>query len=565
MVSNYSCEPEQAVMGGMSSTVSTTGSSFLGLYKLPQISYGTKDPALRENAWFSSLYQISACSSDLPLRMIHLMKHFHCVWISLLVANDIQRKTFAMVLTEEMTKNDICVAHVKRVDELFTENTLQTECDHRQINTSSANVVAVYGDAFSLLTIVYCMDKSPVLGKIVQLHFRPGTLGPCDKNGTLESRPLDIWDMNLSHHCSNVCSAVYAIAHTLHQEIWAAKDMETSRDGPRRVPHPWQPHSSLRNAEVHTSARERVHLGDNSWNDSKVWVKVVEFMPHAPAGQYFIISEEGIMWDGPFSQQCGPGLQGHRVGGQNEAMVVNQTPSSFACVCSLVQVGIYPPTPRQQELPASIQEKTREGKASCCYNCLPCAKGEFNNQIVRWLLRIMLPDLDQCIRCPKDEFPNPQRDQRSLKVVVFLSYKETLGMVLVFLVLCFSLLTSLVLGVFVHHRDTPIVKAKNCGLSYTLLMALQLGCLSSLTFISYHGPATCLLQWMAFEITFSVAISVVLAKTVTVILAFRATGLVSRMRTWLEPRAPFSIIWACFLSQVGIHMVWLWTSPRILT
>ncbi|XP_028913097.1 vomeronasal type-2 receptor 26-like [Ornithorhynchus anatinus] len=134
-------------------------------------------------------------------------------------------------------------------------------------------------------------------------------------------------------------------------------------------------------------------------------------------------------------------------------------------------------------------------------------------------------------------------------------------MVLASLALCLSLLTTLVWGIFICHRDPPIVKANNHGLSYTLLTALLLCFLSSLTFVSHVGPATCLLRQMAFRVAFSVAILDVLSKTVTVVLAFRATGPGSRGRTWLGPRVPRAIIGVCFLVQVGICMVWLGTSP----
>ncbi|XP_028912976.1 vomeronasal type-2 receptor 26-like [Ornithorhynchus anatinus] len=146
--------------------------------------------------------------------------------------------------------------------------------------------------------------------------------------------------------------------------------------------------------------------------------------------------------------------------------------------------------------------------------------------------------------------------------MIFLSYEEPLGMVLVSLALCFSLLTALVLGVFIHHRETSIVKANNHSLSYTLLTALLLRFLSSLTFVGHPSLATCLLQQMNFRVIFSVAISTVLAKTVTVILAFKATGQGSRMRTWLGSKASSSIICICSLIQVAICTVWLGISPR---
>ncbi|XP_038599092.1 vomeronasal type-2 receptor 26-like [Tachyglossus aculeatus] len=597
MVPNYNCEPEQldkllAVIGGMSPAVSMTSSWLLGLHKLPQICYGPEDPTFRDKALFPSLYQISARSPALSSGMIRLMKQFHWAWIGILVTDDIRGETFATVLMEEMAKNAICVAYVKRVNDYFSNSVFSLEYNHRQMITSSANVVAAYGDTFSLLAIVYGMDHHPVFGKVwvttsdwdlttntymrnntffqgsllFSLHrkeipdfrhfelilnprkypmdvFIPmfwqwafdcqdldsfDSLKMCHLNETLESRPLDFWDMKISAQSYSVYSAVYAIAHALHQETWVAKDMETSGDGPNHgTPRPWQLHSSLENVRHHTRTGEQIHLDDPSWvtttfeilnyqilkNGTKGYIKVGEFKPLAPAGQDFIISEERIMWNELFSE----------------------TPCS---VCS-------------ESCQLGFRNTAREGKAACCYDCVPCAEGEISNQT----------DVDQCIKCPQDEFPSPQKDQCVPKAVVFLSYKEPLGMVLASSALFFCLVTTLVLGVFIHHRDTPVVKANNRSLSYTLLRALLLCFLSSLTFVGCPGMVTCLLRQTAFGVSFSVAVSTVLAKTVTVVLAFRATRPGNRMRMWLGPRAPSSIVCTCSLVQVGICTVWLGTFP----
>ncbi|XP_048666989.1 vomeronasal type-2 receptor 116-like, partial [Marmota marmota marmota] len=126
---------------------------------------------------------------------------------------------------------------------------------------------------------------------------------------------------------------------------------------------------------------------------------------------------------------------------------------------------------------------------------------------------------------------------------------------------CFSALTAAVLGVFVKHRDTPIVKANNRALSYILLISLTFCFLCSLLFIGRSSTATCILQEATFGLVFTVAVSTVLAKTVTVILAFKVTAPGRRMRRWLVSGAPNFIIPSCSLIQLTLCGVWLGTSP----
>ncbi|XP_060546891.1 vomeronasal type-2 receptor 26-like [Pantherophis guttatus] len=243
-------------------------------------------------------------------------------------------------------------------------------------------------------------------------------------------------------------------------------------------------------------------------------VKVGKFDLRAPTDEVFSISVDAIRWPKTF----------------------NQTQPLSLC---------------NEPCHKGHSKSKKEGKPFCCYNCLPCPKGKVSNQM----------DKDFCYQCPEDHYPSKAQDQCIPKEISFLSFQEPLGITLTIVALLFSSITVLVLAVFIQHKGTPIVKANNRGLSYTLLVSLLLSFLCPLLFIGRPQRATCLLRQTAFGIIFSLAVSCVVAKTLTVVLAFMATRPSSQMRSWVGKRLALFMVPSCFLVQTTLCIVWLMSSP----
>ncbi|XP_040191258.1 vomeronasal type-2 receptor 26-like [Rana temporaria] len=210
-----------------------------------------------------------------------------------------------------------------------------------------------------------------------------------------------------------------------------------------------------------------------------------------------------------------------------------------------------------EECLPGFRKSVREGYHPCCYNCAPCSEGEISNQ----------SDSELCKKCPENEWPNKAKTICSDKVIEYLSYEEDI------LVLFFSITSvifattsllcecSLILGLFVWFRSTPIVRANNRNLSFILLLSLILSFLSVFLFLGRPVDITCMLQQVTFGIPFTISASSILAKTIMVFIAFKATRPGSSCRKWVGVKLPNTVMLFCSSIQVMNCILWLSISP----
>uniref|UniRef100_A0A6I8Q729 G-protein coupled receptors family 3 profile domain-containing protein n=1 Tax=Xenopus tropicalis TaxID=8364 RepID=A0A6I8Q729_XENTR len=201
--------------------------------------------------------------------------------------------------------------------------------------------------------------------------------------------------------------------------------------------------------------------------------------------------------------------------------------------------------------PSGFRKVIVPGKPPCCYECARCPQGQISNQT----------DAVECHPCSWDTWPNLQQDRCLPRPTEFLSYEQPLGYSLAAISIFSSFTPITILGVLIRYNKTPIVRANNYSLSCLLLLSLFLCFLCSLGFIGYPQPEKCLLRQVAFGMVFALCISCVLAKTITVVIAFNATKPGSRLRKWTGVKVSYCVIGFCALIQILDCALWLIFSP----
>uniref|UniRef100_A0A670IZR3 G-protein coupled receptors family 3 profile domain-containing protein n=1 Tax=Podarcis muralis TaxID=64176 RepID=A0A670IZR3_PODMU len=357
--------------------------------------------------------------------------------------------------------------------------------------------------------------------------------GSCTGEEKLEELPSSDFEMSMTAHSYSVYNAVYAMAHALHNTLLHRYKQRAATEGEmQELPklQSWQLHPFLRSVSFNNSAGEKISFGENRELETGFDItNLVTF----PNNSYVRI-------------KCGTYLELHIMGGKDPILL-------YVLNCShAYSNGKVPPhSVCSPSCPPGSRKKKKEGEKFCCYDCAPCPEGRIASQ----------KDMNDCIGCSEDHYPNKDQTQCIPKTISFLTFGEPLGMCIAFLSLLFFLLTLLVLVIFAKHQDTPLVRANNRDLTYTLLTSLLLCFLCPFIFLSRPDRVTCLVRQIAFGVVFTATVSCVLAKTITVVLAFMATKPGSRMRKWVGKRLASAIVLTCTIIQAGICTVWLGTSP----
>ncbi|XP_077774097.1 vomeronasal type-2 receptor 26-like [Podarcis muralis] len=607
-VPNYKCDPQKnliAIIGGLSSDTSFHMADSLSLYKIPQHSSGALESDIDH---LLSFYRMVPNEAHQYMAITSLLHHFGWTWVGLFVTDDNGGENFLQTVEPLLYQHGICSAFTRRMEkvahfDLGGEIFNMLNDYYVDVTNDKVNAFIIYGDSltlswlrfllfirdpenkeitsfrkvwimttqidFILLSYQKSWDLEPFQGaisftiqskellkfneflQIIKPYWNqadgflkdfweqafdctfPDLLmqdnETCTGEEKLECLPGHLFEMGMTGHSYSIHNAIFVVAHALHA-IYSFRSKHRAGDKRFQLQdlQPWQLHYFLQGISFNNSAGQTMSFDEKREmgggfditnmitfpNKSFLQVKVGRVDPDALEGEAFIIHEDMIVW--------------HR--GFNEVIPL-----------SLCNDHCHP----------GNQKKKKEGEKFCCYGCAPCSEGEISNQ----------DDMNDCFRCSKDQYPNKNKTACIEKIITFLSYEEPLGISLASVALSLFLITALVLGTFIKYKDTPIVKANNRDLTYSLLVSFLFCFLSSLLFLGEPSTVSCLLRQPTFGITFSMAVSCVLAKTITVVVAFMATKPGSSIRKWVGKRLAYSVVIPCSLIQSTICTVWLMTSP----
>eukprot|EP00079_Xenopus_tropicalis_P029124 XP_012824269.1 PREDICTED: vomeronasal type-2 receptor 26-like [Xenopus tropicalis] len=515
-VPNYKCTQNRipsAFIGHLLSSVSNVMYQITSIYGFAQVSYGAVDPAFSDRIRFPLFYRTVPSETAQYQVIIQLIKAFNWNWVGMISSDDETHQKASEEMKDEIIKNGICVAFLVQIGE---RDGTSLRFALQAIRQANASVVIVYSrTVIFLFCLIYLYNLST---NVVWLMLSPlasasGELYNNEFNGSLviffrQGNIPGLKDFLYKADPSRFPKDPFTAAVWL--EVFDCHSVQAFPKSPSR---------SYRICNANDTLKRHVKYGYDVNCFRLTYSMYIAVYAVAHALHMDKASGGTIM----YSDKTTNGL------------MPTQIPISRCCASCL----------------PGYRKTFVKGKQVCCYECVQCSEGEIST----------LPDMENCKRCPEDQWSNESRDKCIMRTIDFLSYKDLFGMALTTAALVLSCFTSAVFCIFLTYKKSPIVKANNQELSYILLLSLMLSFLCSLLFIGRPTKATCLLRQTSFGIIFAICISSILGKTITVIIAFTATRPGSRLRNYVGTRVPKYILLLCTLPEVFICALWLIISP----
>ncbi|XP_012972372.1 metabotropic glutamate receptor 2 isoform X1 [Mesocricetus auratus] len=181
----------------------------------------------------------------------------------------------------------------------------------------------------------------------------------------------------------------------------------------------------------------------------------------------------------------------------------------------------------------------------CCWLCIPCQPYEYR--------------LDEftCADCGLGYWPNASLTGCFELPQEYIRWGDAWAVGPVTIACLGALATLFVLGVFVRHNATPVVKASGRELCYILLGGVFLCYCMTFIFIAKPSTAVCTLRRLGLGTAFSVCYSALLTKTNRIARIFGGAREGAQRPRFISPASQVAICLALISGQLLIVTAWL--------
>ncbi|XP_069098340.1 taste receptor type 1 member 1 [Pleurodeles waltl] len=588
-----------ALIGPDSSTLTSTTASILSNFLMPQIGYESTSVKLALKNFYPSFLR-TIPSDDLQVSvLLHLLIQFNWTWIAVVASDNDYGRQGLQSLYGKALNIGICVAYQGVIPDNVNANGSAVQQMLTQINQSRVQVIVVYSTRrlargfFKVAIGENITDKvwlatedwsgSPLITDIPNIRSIGSVIGVSVKKSVdLALKEFEVTYVNsakaqvppLGEGCNQVCekchmfipetmpipsvfdlraafnvySAVYAVAHGLHNLL----NCSTGKCNKDTV-YPWQLLKKIKKVSftIHNQSISFDDKGDPltgydivmwNWNEKNVSVCVIGSYSQHPSTLSINIDELKWHTKDNTNFEC---VSQHL----ELASLLDHEPVEF------LEVGC--------DVSSSGEASTVQGEGE---------SGHIGgDEAGHWGSGVETTDTDgpsgtedlySCRPCERDQWSPPRSDACFNRTVEYLSWSDPISMILLATITIQLLVIITIAVVFVKNLDTPVVKSAGGIRCLLMLASLACACCSLYLYFGEPTPKTCLLRQPLFAVSFTVCFSCIVVRSFQIVCIFKLASKAPRLYDfWVRKNGPNIFIGVSSALQVLISIIWVSLTP----
>ncbi|NXC59969.1 TS1R1 protein, partial [Aleadryas rufinucha] len=573
-------EPQAvAVIGPDSTRLALTTAAVLSLFLVPEISYEASTETLSLKRLYPSFLRTIPSDRQQVKAIFLLLQHFGWTWVVLLGSDNAYGKAGLDALHELLTASNVCMAYRGTIPANSDASNPELHNLVRILTDVKVNVTVVFSNRgstlpffkvvvqrnitgmvwvasedWSLAQTIWQVPGIQTIGSVIGMAVEKpestmlerfeawklseeGAVAECASSAgaggeSVGSTRLDctqcctgcrelaaVPDMYDAQGSFNVYSAVYAVAHGLHDLLGC-----TSGACSKGTVYPWQLLQKIRQVNF-TLYKSRISFDANG--DIRKGYDIVMWKWNGPNWASDVI---GTFHVNPDRLSIDPGkVLWHTEDGQAPSSVCSE-----AC-----QPG---------------EKQLQQSHHRCCFSCVACPPGTFLNT----------SDPSDCQACGLGEWAPAGSEVCFNRTVEFLSWSEPLSWVLLALAVLLMLLIAALAVLFALNVSTPVVKSAGGKTCFLMLGSLACTCSSLFCYFGEPSRAACLLRVPLFTISFTVFLSCVATRSFQILCIFKLNARYPALyEACMRHRGPVLFVAASTAAQVALCVVAEAASPSV--
>ncbi|KAM4652114.1 taste receptor type 1 member 3-like [Discoglossus pictus] len=556
-----------AVIGPSTTEISSATMKLFSTFLIPQISYSITSEMFSDRSIYPAFHRTVPSDKKQVDGMVTLISHFKWNWIAAVASEDDYGQTALQQFSSSAMSKEICIAY-EGIIPIYLSNSQTSfaiEDILDRIQQTDVNVVLVFASlpqaialfnkviernmtklwigsaswvlSERILSIQGIKRIGPVIGFFPRAQAVPGFnnfLNDAVSEINSQQSPLqsisknainDVIDCETDDisamvnpltelHAKSVYTAAYAVAYSLHNLLNCDS---VKCDKKESNIYPWKLLEEVK--KVNFTIFNTTFNFDQQGN---------------PNSGFDIVTHSTDETEDLYTYR--------KIGSYNNILILNTSLINWGTE------GNQVPMSQCSSNCAPGQIKRVKGTHSCCFDCIDCQEGMYQSS----------GDDFQCLPCPAGQWSNPRSTDCSYPTFLYMQWTDIS-------VICLLLITAVLIcailgtfGLFLKHRNTPIIQASGGNMSLFSLLSQLAVAFSMVLFIGHPISVVCQMQQPLLAIGFTCCLSTFTVKALQVMLVTDFKGVPPKYMQFLKTKGTwatvgFSILIQCLFCSLHIH------------